>query len=70
MSPVSDEVSWYTHKYTKAYLAHLFRADEMTGASIASLHNLKFLTVLVEDARQALLEENFIEFKEFLKSLK
>ena len=68
MSPVSDDESWYTHKYTKAYLAHLFRADEMTGASIASLHNLKFLTVLVEDARRALIDERFSEFKEtFLK---
>lgn len=65
MSPVSEEKSWYTHQYTKAYLAHLFRADEMTGASIASLHNLKFLTVLVEDARKALLEGKFLQYKDY-----
>ncbi len=63
MTPVSDEPTWYTHQYTKSYLAHLFRSDEMTGATIASLHNLKFITTLVENARQALIEGNFLKFK-------
>lgn len=68
MSPVSEDTSWYTHQFTKSYLSHLFRADEMLAGTIASIHNLKFLTVLVDDARVALKEGRFIDFKEtFLK---
>lgn len=64
MSPVSDDPSWYTHQFTKSYLSHLFRADEMLAGTLASIHNLKFLTALVDDARTALKEGRFIEFKE------
>lgn len=68
MSPVSDDPSWYTHQFTKSYLSHLFRADEMLAGTIASIHNLKFLTTLVDDARRALEEGRFMEFKEsFIK---
>ena len=63
MSPLSEEESWYTHKYTKAYVAHLFRSDEMLAASLASIHNLKFLTTLCEDARKHLIAGTFEEFK-------
>ncbi len=68
MSPVSDDPSWYTHQFTKSYLSHLFRADEMLAGTIASIHNLKFLTTLVDTARVALEEGRFMEFKEnFIK---
>jgi queuine tRNA-ribosyltransferase len=68
MSPVSDDETWYTHKYTKAYLSHLFRSDEMLAATLASIHNLKFLTTLCEDARTHLLAGTFMEFKDaFIK---
>jgi queuine tRNA-ribosyltransferase len=63
MSPVSDDATWYTHRYTKSYLHHLFKADEMLAATLASIHNLKFLTSLCEDARQAIIDGNFQEFK-------
>jgi queuine tRNA-ribosyltransferase len=64
LSPVSEDASWYTHRFTKSYLSHLFRADEMLGATIASIHNLAFLTSLVDDARTALEEGRFMAFKE------
>lgn len=68
MSPVSDDVTWYTHAYTKSYLSHLFRADEMLAGTLASIHNLKFLTTLIDDARQALHDDTFAEFKDqFIK---
>ncbi|MEN9880864.1 MAG: hypothetical protein RLZZ308_47 [Candidatus Parcubacteria bacterium] len=63
MSPLSDDETWYTHKYTKAYISHLFRSDEMLAASLASIHNLRFLTTLCKDARTALLENRFEAFK-------
>lgn len=63
MSSLSDDITWYTHKYTKAYLSHLFRSDEMLASTLASIHNLKFLTVLCEDARKHLISGTFQEFK-------
>lgn len=63
MSPLSDDESWYTHSYTKSYVAHLFRSDEMLAATLASIHNLKFLTTLCEDARTHLIAGTFQEFK-------
>lgn len=68
MSPVSEDEAWYTHTYTKAYLSHLFRSDEMLAATLASIHNLKFLTTLCEDARAHLIAGTFMEFKDqFIK---
>jgi queuine tRNA-ribosyltransferase len=68
LSPISDDDSWYTHQFTKSYLSHLFRADEMLAGTLASIHNLKFLTALVDDARAALQEGRFMEFKKtFIK---
>jgi queuine tRNA-ribosyltransferase len=63
MSPVSDDP-----RYTKSYLHHLFRSEEMFASTIASVHNLFFLTQFVKDARIALLKDRFLSFKEeFLK---
>ncbi len=68
LSPIAEDESWYTHRYTKAYLAHLFRADEMLAATLASIHNLTFLTKLCEEARAHLIAGTFMEFKTaFLK---
>ena len=64
MSPLSEDASWYTHGYTKAYVAHLFRSDEMLAATLASIHNLKFLTTLCEEARAHIIAGTFMEFKD------
>lgn len=50
--------------YTYAYMSHLFRAHEMLGATIASIHNVKFISDLVKDIRKSILDERFFEFKE------
>ena len=55
--------------YTRAYLSHLFRAKEMLGATLASIHNIYFINKLVKDMRRAILEDKFFEFKkEFLEN--
>lgn len=66
---VEDDCECYTCKnYTKSYLSHLFRAKEMLGATLASIHNVYFITNLVKKMRQAILDDKFFEFKEgFLK---
>lgn len=54
--------------YTRGYLAHLFRSEEMLGATLASIHNLYFINKLVANIRQALVDDTFFEFKDsFLK---
>jgi len=57
LSPIDEYCgcSTCTH-YTRAYLAHLFRAHEMLGAMLASIHNLWYLTNLVQTERERLLK--------------
>lgn len=55
----------YTCKnYTRAYLHHLFKAKEILGARLLSIHNLRFLVNLMENVRNAIKEENLVEFRE------
>ena len=62
---VDEGCGCYTCKnYTKSYLSHLFRAKEMLGATLASIHNVYFITNLVKKMRQSIIEDKFFEFKE------
>jgi queuine tRNA-ribosyltransferase len=62
--PIEEGCGCYTCKnYTRAYLAHLFRSEEMVGATLASIHNLFFINKLVADIRKALLEDTYFELK-------
>jgi len=55
--------------YTRAYLAHLFRARELFAYRLASIHNLYFIVQLVKRMRQSLFDDTFTELKEqFLAS--
>lgn len=49
--------------YTKAYLRHLFVANELLGKQIASIHNLAFYMHLVKQARHHILQDDFAEWK-------
>lgn len=49
--------------YTKAYLRHLFAANEILALHIASVQNLKFYLWLVGQARKHILEDDFIQWK-------
>lgn len=50
--------------YTKAYLRHLIKSQEILGAQIASLHNLHFYLWLTKEARKKILEGTFYDWKE------
>lgn len=63
-SAIDEAIPSYTSKnYTKAYLAHLFRSNEILGATLASMHNLYFIVNLVKDIRQSILDGRFVELK-------
>lgn len=51
-------------RYSRAYLCHLFRANELTYFRLASLHNLTYYHDLMKDARVAILENRYAEFKQ------
>lgn len=71
-SPIEEGCDCYACKhYTRAYIRHLIIAGEMLGATLLSIHNLRFLTRLAGEARKAILEDRFIEFKDkFLSEFK
>lgn len=52
-----------TEAFTRSYVSHLIRANEMLGQVIASLHNLGFILQLVDGAREALHEGRFEEYR-------
>jgi queuine tRNA-ribosyltransferase len=53
--------------YTRAYLRHLFKAGEPLSATLLSIHNIRFLTRLMERIRDAIADASFTDFKaEFL----
>ena len=60
----SDGTSFVDHKYSKAYLHHLFIAGEMFAAMIASEHNLAFYLDLVRQARGHIEKGDFKAWKE------
>jgi len=49
--------------YSKAYLRHLFMADEILGLQIASVHNLSFYLWLVKEARKHIIAGDFTSWK-------
>lgn len=62
--PLEKNCTCHTcQNYTRSYLHHLFATDEITGMRLASIHNLYFLINLMKEARQAILEDRFQEFK-------
>ena len=64
-TPLDDECDCYTcTHYTKAYLHHLHRIGEDFGKTLNSIHNIRFLIKLCEQARIAIKEDRFAEFKE------
>jgi queuine tRNA-ribosyltransferase len=61
--PVDPECACYTCRtFSRAYLRHLFVADETLGLRLNTLHNLHFYLTLMAEARQALAEGTFAKF--------
>jgi len=54
--------------FSRAYLHHLFAADEMLGPTLLSIHNLSFYLRLMADARHAILAGRFADFHTEWKS--
>src|SRR3989344_4477560 len=62
--PIDPECLCFTClNHSRAYVHHLFRANEMLAYRLATLHNLHFFLNLMRDMRQAINVDNFLDFK-------
>ena len=70
--PIEEGCSCYSCKnYTRAYIRHLIKAKEPLADQLLSIHNLYFLTKLVEKIRIEIENDSFLDFKkEFYKNYK
>ena len=63
-TPIDHECDCYTCKnYTRAYIRHLVKAEEILAARLISIHNIHFLQNLMKNIREAIKEDRFLEFK-------
>ena len=66
-SPIDEMgITFVDTEYTKAYLRHLFAANEYLGKQIATIHNLGFYMWLVREARKHILAGDFKPWKEIM----
>lgn len=63
--PLDPECDCYVcRNYSRAYIRHLFKANEILGLRLASYHNLYFLLKLMENIRTAIENDSFLSFKD------
>ena len=63
-SSLDPECDCYTcRNYTKAYLRHLIKCNEILGARLLTIHNLHFLLKLMENVREAIREDRLLDYK-------
>ena len=65
-SPLEKDCDCYACKnnFTRAYIRHLVRAEEIFGLRLLTLHNLRYLQKFMSEMRQSILEDNFSDFRE------
>lgn len=64
-TPIEHNCDCYTcRNYTKAYIRHLVVCDETLGGRLLSIHNIRFLIKLTEELREAIKNNNLLEYKE------
>ena len=69
-TPIEENCDCYAcQNFTKAYIRHLVSVDEMLGARLLSIHNLRFLIRLTEDLRECIKNDNILEYRDnFIKN--
>jgi queuine tRNA-ribosyltransferase len=63
-SPIDVECACYVcRNYSRAYLRHLYKSGEILASRLNTWHNLYYYLTLMADARQAIAEERFTQFR-------
>jgi queuine tRNA-ribosyltransferase len=64
-SPIDDGCDCYAcRNFTRAYIRHLVNVGEILGATLLTIHNIRFTISLMEKMREAILADVFCEFRE------
>lgn len=64
-SPIDPKCDCYTCKhYSRAYIRHLIKSDEIFGLRLASIHNVHFLLNLMKQVRYHIQNDSLLEFRE------
>ncbi len=64
-TPLDPECDCYVCKnYTKSYLRHLYKANEILSSRLMSYHNLHFLLNLMKNIRQAIIDDRLLDYKD------
>jgi len=62
--PIDETCDCYTcQNYSRAYLRHLFRCNEILGARLNTIHNLRYYQMLMADIREAIEQQRFEAFR-------
>lgn len=70
-TPLDPNCDCYTcRNYSKAYLRHLFKADEILSSMLMTNHNLHFLVNTMKNIRKSIEEDRFLEYKRILRQLR
>lgn len=63
--PIEESCGCYTcRNYTRAYIRHLYKSEELLAFRLVTIHNLYFLLQFMRDMREAIVQGNFFEFRE------
>ena len=63
--PIEEDCDCYAcRNFSRAYLRHLVKTNEIFGANLLSVHNLRFLVRMMEEIRQAINDGTFTEYRE------
>ena len=64
-APLEEGCGCYTcQHYSRAYIRHLYKSEELLAFRLVTIHNLFFLLQFMRDMRQAIIDGNFTEFRE------
>ena len=63
--PIEEGCQCYTcRNYSRAYIRHLFKAEELLAYRLVSIHNLYFLLQFMRDMRQSIFDGTFRQFRQ------
>jgi queuine tRNA-ribosyltransferase len=64
-SPLDPDCDCYTcRNYSRAYIRHLFNVNEILALRLTTIHNLRFLIRTMERIREAIRNDNLLEYRE------
>ena len=67
MRPLDSNLETHVSKYTRSYIRHLFKGEEILGMRLVTYQNLAYLKHLMKEIRQAIKEDRLLDFKTEMK---